>query len=236
MNRLDGECDKRCEDYLAYIAAHPELAKVPGDAGVIILRHAKDICRAEQVAGERAKRKGYPESWAHIGLVYSDEYLSIVRDPVRFPNGQFGTYIRVLQRRENFPGVAILAMHTGRIVLLEHYRHATRDWHWEIPRGFGESESAEQNATAELREELGAEWSRLEPLGSIHTNSGLLSERVSLFYAEISRYGLMEDKEAIRSVKVFPVGEVKDMLRTGIITDAFTVAAIGFAEWQGFIK
>lgn len=232
----DDEFHRRYEEYTRYLAANPTLRDVPPDAGLQILTEEADMLRAEEVAKRRAVGKGNPESWAETGLVYTDEYLSIVRDAVRFPNGELGTYIRVLQRREDFPGVAILAMCRGKLVLMDHYRHATRGWHWEIPRGFGETDSPERNAKLELREELGAECLRLDRLGTIHTNSGLLSEHVHLFFAEIDSYRNAEDKEPIRSIESFEPSYVRDLLCKGQITDSFTVAAVGFAEWHGFLK
>lgn len=229
------ESARRSEKYAEYLSDHPALTDIPADAGIELITDPVEMSQVEGIASERLNRKGYPDNWAHVGVAYTDEYLNILRDAVRFPNGQVGTYIRVLQRQENFPGVAVLPICKSRIVLVEHYRHATRDWHWEIPRGFGETASPETNARLELREELGAECSRLELLGKIHTNSGLLSEQVHLFYAEIGEYTVAENKEPIRAVDSFDWASVKTLLCDGTITDSFTIAALGFAEWKGVI-
>lgn len=223
----------RFDEYSRYLSENPILDKVPDDAGISILRAESDASLAEERAVQRVSQQGHPESWAHIGIVYQDEYLAILRDPVKFPDGQFGTYIRVLQQQENNPGVAILPLCKGKIVLIEHYRHATQGWHWEVPRGFGESADSEQNARSEMREELLAECEKLEPLGFVHTNSGLLSERVHLFYAEISKFSRGEKKEPIRSIQSFCVDEVVAKLASGEITDSFTMAAVSLAKWKG---
>jgi ADP-ribose pyrophosphatase len=161
--------------------------------------------------------------------------VSIIRDAVRFPNGDLGTYIRILQRKEKLPGVAVLPTCEGKIVLIEHYRHATRDWHLEIPRGFGETASPETNARLEVKEELGTECLSLEPLGTIHTNSGLLSEHVHLFFARVQSCSITDKKEPIRAIKLLGLDDVKTLLCAGQITDSFTVAAMAFAEWRGFL-
>ncbi|MGP3928192.1 hypothetical protein [Streptomyces sp. 8N616] len=69
-------------------------------------------------------------------MVYEDAYVMLLRDPVRFPDGRTGTYIRSVSAMQE-PGCVVLPLLGGEVVLLEHFRHATRSWHWEVPRGFG---------------------------------------------------------------------------------------------------
>lgn len=66
------------------------------------------------------------------GVVYQDPYVLLVRDAVRFPDGRTGTYMRSVSATAA-PGCVILPLLGDRMVLIEHYRHATRSWHWEIP-------------------------------------------------------------------------------------------------------
>ncbi|WEV26700.1 NUDIX hydrolase [Streptomyces sp. 71268] len=137
-------------------------------------------------AVEAARRGAGAAPDAPVGVVYEDSYVTVVRDAVRFPDGTHGLYLRVLPRVAD-PGVVVLPiLPTGRVVLVEHYRHATRAWHWEVPRGMGEpGATGADSAARELREEIGARATELVPLGDVHPDTGLLGSRVELFAARI---------------------------------------------------
>ncbi|MFE2559016.1 NUDIX hydrolase [Streptomyces sp. NPDC059352] len=167
------------------------------------------------------------------GVVYQDPYMLLVRDAVRFPDGRTGTYIRSVSAA-GAPGSAILPLLGDRIVLIEHYRHATRSWHWEIPRGFGTAGlTGEANAAKELEEEIGARVRELFPLGSLHPDSGLTGDRVLLFAARIDSVGSLEIAEGIRGVLTLPFAEAESMIADGRITDGFTIAAMTRARLAG---
>ncbi|MFE6780355.1 NUDIX hydrolase [Streptomyces sp. NPDC057702] len=137
-------------------------------------------------AVEAARRGAGAAPDEPVGVVYEDAYVTAVRDAVRFPDGSHGLYLRILPRAAG-PGVVILPLTpAGRVVLVEHYRHATRAWHWEAPRGMGEADSTgAENAARELREEIGARATELVPLGDLHPDTGLLGSRVELFAARL---------------------------------------------------
>src|SRR5437879_337758 len=145
---------------------------------------------------QRLKPKHLPTEWAQVGIAYQDQYRMILRDAVRFPNGLLGTYVRIV--RDGAPGVITLPVYQGQVLLIRHFRHATRTWHLEIPRGFGtKGLTSEENAKRELEEEIGAKPSRLISLGQIYPNTGMTSECNELFFAEVESYGNVEIEEAI---------------------------------------
>ncbi|GEB58356.1 NUDIX hydrolase [Streptomyces gardneri] len=167
------------------------------------------------------------------GVVYEDPYVLLVRDAVRFPDGRAGTYIRWMSPTAA-PACAILPLLGDRMVLIEHYRHATRSWHWEIPRGFGTTgHTGEANAAKELAEEIGARVQELLPLGSLHPDSGLTCDRVLLFAARIDSVGGLEAAEGIRGALTLPFAEAEAMIADGRITDGFTIAAMTRARLAG---
>src|SRR5260221_12364143 len=95
----------------------------------------------------------------------------ILRDAVCFPDGRLGIYSRMVG--DSTPGVIVLPIYQGPVLLIRHFRHATRTWHIEIPRGFGtKSFSSEENAFRELEEEVGATVSRLVSLGYVYSDTG----------------------------------------------------------------
>ncbi|MET7616999.1 NUDIX hydrolase [Streptomyces sp. NPDC005408] len=167
------------------------------------------------------------------GVVYEDPYVMLLRDPVRFPDGRTGTYIRSIGTTAE-PGCVVLPLLDGEVVLVEHFRHATRSWLWEVPRGFGTSGlGGEQNAAKELREEIGAGVRELIPLGAIHPDAGALGDRVLLYAARIDAIGDLAHGEGIRSTLTLPFAEAEEMVGDGRIMDAFTIAVLSRARLAG---
>ncbi|MFE9364886.1 NUDIX hydrolase [Streptomyces sp. NPDC006978] len=175
-----------------------------------------------------------PEAVAEAGgVMYSDRYITLLRDPVRFPDGSTGTYIRSVGGAPE-PGCAVLPLFDGGVVLVEHFRHATRSWHWEVPRGFGEPGLPPgENAAKELREEIGAEVLEVVPLGELHPDSGTTADRVALFAARIDGVGALETAEGIRGCVTVPFAEAEAMVGDGRVTDGFTIAVLMRARLAG---
>lgn len=169
---------------------------------------------------------GASQRSAGAGVAYADPFVTVVRDAVRFRSGRVGAYVRVLPTAGH-GGVVILPMSGGRIVLIRHFRHATRSWHWEVPRGMAmEGQTGEAAGRQEVREELGVQAGELRPLGSFHTDSGLTGASVDFFLTHLDRLGTLENEEGIDDVRLVTAGEFDDMVRTGEITDSFTIAAV----------
>ncbi len=83
-------------------------------------------------------------------------------------------------------GVSVLPILEGRFGLIRVYRHAIRDYVWEVPRGFiDEGETALTSALRELEEETGLSCREgdMRSLGMIAPEAGTLAGRVRLFAA-----------------------------------------------------
>lgn len=88
-------------------------------------------------------------------VVFRNACATLNNDIVRFPSGTTGEYLRF---HWNAPyGVMVFARdEQGRLLLINNFRHETRAWHWEIPKGVGiEGVAPLECAQAELREETG---------------------------------------------------------------------------------
>lgn len=168
-----------------------------------------------------------PSEGGPYGVLYSDAYITLVRDPVRFAGKYVGGYHRVMPVGEG--GAAILPVYEGRVILIRHFRHSTRQWHWEIPRGFSDpGESLEETARRELEEELKVTAAELRPLGMIHVDTGLSAAGSGLFWAVAETPPNLDEayEEGIeRAVMVTPA-ELDAMQGRGEVTDSFTMAAI----------
>jgi ADP-ribose pyrophosphatase len=124
----------------------------------------------------------------------------------------------------------------GKIVLLRHFRHATRSQHLEIPGGFGEpGVSAADQAREELREEIQAETDTLIELGDFYSNTGAESGCVELFLAKIRDLGRPQTSEGIAGVEIEPPRRVAEIIRDGGITDSFTIGAFTRAWLRGLL-
>ncbi|MFD8211990.1 NUDIX hydrolase [Streptomyces sp. NPDC059695] len=167
------------------------------------------------------------------GVVYQDPYVLLVRDAVRFPGGRTGAYIRSVSATAE-QGCVVLPFLGDRVVLVEHFRHATRSWHWEVPRGFGTAGLSDAaNAAKELQEEIGATVRELVPLGAVHPDSGITGDRVLLFAARIDAVGRLETGAGIRGSLAVPFAEAEAMIADGRITDGFTIAVMTRARLAG---
>lgn len=174
-----------------------------------------------------------PAEGGPYGVCYRDPYITVLRDPVAFRGGATGGYVRIVPSSGS-AGAAILPVCGDKVVLVRHFRHSTRRWHWEIPRGFGEpGESTERTARRELREEIGAEALELKPLGDMHADTGLTGGRAGLFWARVGPPAKTADDEGIDAVVLFTVRELDELLASGELTDSFTMAAILGARIRG---
>lgn len=183
--------------------------------------------------------KKHPQSWSNIGILLEDPHVLILRDLVKFPNDQVKGYIRLLNIADlnDGQGSAILPIKDGKILLLHHYRHATRQWHWEIPRGFGTPHMlAEDNAKKEIKEEIGGEIEELIDIGEYHNNTGIEGFSVRLFLAHISKASHVQIEEGIDYFDFFSVSKVEKMILNGEITDGFTIAAYTRAKLRGLLE
>lgn len=213
----------------------PELFRPGGPGTYEVLVEADDVAAAEQAQARQLAAAGQPVEWARTGIVYEDQYVVLVRDAIRSPTGRLGTYIRALAPDDS-PGVAVLPLLDGEIVLVEHFRHSIRGWQLEIPRGFGEpGYDAAANARKELAEEIGAEARELVPLGFFYPDTGFSDDRAELFLARIDAVGPLDREEGIARARVLSPAAVGGLIARGELTDSFTLVAFLRARLRGLI-
>lgn len=224
----------RQEEYFAFVRRHPEMFVNP-PKGFTILLEEDEIQEIEDSMAHQLEEKGMPAEWAQVGIVFQDQYGMILRDAVRFPDGSPGTYIRFVSENDGV-GTVMLPQHQGQILLIRHFRHATRKWHLEAPRGFGmPGLASEENARRELEEEIGAKALQLVPLGPIYPDTGMDASLVELFYAQIEAHGPLDTVEGITELLAVSVADFEAMIRENTITDGFTIAAYARAKLRGLL-
>jgi ADP-ribose pyrophosphatase len=217
-------------------AAFPDAFVNPPDAPIELLLDPAEVSAAEQAMSEALAKEGMSTSWARTGVAYEDQFMLIVRDAVRMPNGRLGTYIRTIDSGQG-AGVVILPRHRGKVVVIRHFRHSTRSWHLEIPRGFGTpGRTPEEDVRRELQEEIGVIPTTLESLGVVYPDTGLQGAAVHLFYAEIEDIPtITDDDEGIGAIRFVSPTELSQLIRDGEINDGFTIAAYTRATLRGFL-
>lgn len=215
--------------------SRPELFTNPPGAGFEILLDEAGIRDAETQAAARLQQAGAPPGWSEVGMAFRDQYILILRDAVRYVDGTLGTYIRMVSSFPGGVGVVILPVWQGKVLLINHFRHATRRWHLEIPRGFGPGPDPQRDAEREPQEEVGAEGVTLTGLGNTYPDTGTTDSQVALFYAEVDSYGKPELNEGITDIRPTPLAEFELMIANANLEDGCLLAAYAQAKARNLI-
>lgn len=216
------------DSYFTLLEKYPHLFSPQGSykqKEIEIVLQKEEIKKIEQTAKERLIKKGIPPEkaleWSKIGVICEDNYLYWLRDAVIFPSGVTGTYDRIMWKTNLTPpaGAAVLPILPNRkIVLNINFRHATRSWELEMPRGLSEkNETAIQTAKREATEETGYEMEELVYLGTLTPDNGILASQVPVFLANAaSKVQKEEDPtEAILNNPSFTLEELKMLFKKG---------------------
>jgi ADP-ribose pyrophosphatase len=170
---------------------------------------------------------------------------------VKFPNGTYGVYGRIVWKSslKGIGGIAVLPIsEDGKIYLNINFRHATRSWELELARGgVNQFESIEQAACRELKEETGLISNKLVYLGEMLPDSGLTNTRVPVYLARVIRKekSNQEDSEAIIGTELLSIDEIKNGFNRGFIMKEINGVTqkinirdpfLSFALFQAMIK
>lgn len=156
-----------------------------------------------------------------VGVIMQDKYWLWVNDACIFPNGKKGVYGRILwvKSLEATPGVVVMPITADdKIILNCNYRHATRSWEIELPRGcvnFGEE--IEAAAKRETMEETGMLVDDLFLLGEITPDTGSTNSVIPIYVARVieKQNSQLEDSEAIEDILYMSITEVKQAFIRG---------------------
>ncbi len=226
--------DSTLVDYMTLVQTYPMLFLNPDKEGYVILLEEDEIREVEALVAQRLRRKKLPIEWAKVGIVYRGQEGLILRDAVRFPDGFCHTYIRFVNL-ESIPGVAVLLLHQGNVLLMRRFHHATRRWHLQIPRRYGvKSLSAQENVHKMLMDELGLVATRLVSLGQVQPGTGLGTDHDKLFLAHIETSEIVPVSTALFEHFSVSLVEFERLICENTITDSFTIAAYAQAKLHGF--
>jgi ADP-ribose pyrophosphatase len=157
--------------------------------------------------------------------IYNGPVFGIRRDEVIEPSG-----VRAIREVITHPGsvVVLPVLPDGRILLIRQYRHATRQYLWELVAGrMDPGETPKAAAARELIEETGYRAKRLRVFLEVFPTPGFLEEKMFLLLAEGLTAGQAEPEEDEKIIsRAYKRKELEEMIRSGKLRDAKSIAGL----------
>jgi len=172
---------------------------------------------AEKIGGWKTKS---------TNVVYENPWIKISHEEVITPKDTDGIY-GVVHFKNTAIGV-VPVDDEGNTWLVKQSRYALNQYTWEIPEGgCPEDEEPINAAKRELEEEVGLQAGHWEQLMTMHLSNSVTDEFCVVFVARDLFAGTqqLESTEDIEYKKL-PLADAIDMVKSGEITDAISVAAL----------
>ncbi|MEH7275661.1 NUDIX hydrolase [Neobacillus vireti] len=152
--------------------------------------------------------------------------FEIIQEDVTLPNRTDMHFSYV-----NFSnGVCILPItDDGRVICIRQYRHAVKEWQWELPAGAIDHDDKDPLSAAkrELEEETGFQAANWIDLGSVFPSPGSTSEQIFLFAATnlIQKEQKLEATEQI-DLHAIEMTELNQLINSGQFKHGAGLAAV----------
>lgn len=219
--------------YLALMKRRPELFQNKREKGAIkIITDKKRIFAEQKKIRARFRKENKPASWIDIGILAEDEWAYILRDLVEFPDGRVGGYTRWINRKSSEGGgfnSVLMCVQGDRVLMIRKFRHEERNWSWEFPRGFGEPGlTAEKNARAELKEEIGVSNAKLTCLMKVKEGKG----GTAVFLVEIPKGHkiVLDTGEGLSKYRWVKMSKLEQIVKKGQLSDWFSLWAFALMK------
>lgn len=172
-----------------------------------------------------AKRKAQKVRIIRSKTIYTGPVFGIRRDELVEPGG-----VRTTREMITHSGsvVVLPILSDGRVILIRQYRHAARQFLWELVAGrIDEGESPRKAAARELIEETGYRAERFQIFLDFFPTPGFLEERMFILLARGLAEGIAqpEEDEQIES-RAYSQKELEQMIQKRIIRDGKTIAGL----------
>ena len=157
--------------------------------------------------------------------IYTGPVFGIRRDELVEPGG-----VRTTREMITHSGsvVVLPVLPDGRVLLIRQYRHAARQFLWELVAGrIDEGESPRKAAARELMEETGYRAKRFRIFLDFFPTPGFLEEKMFILLAEGLTEGIAQPEadEKIES-RAYGRKELEQMIQKRIIRDGKTIAGL----------
>jgi ADP-ribose pyrophosphatase len=160
-------------------------------------------------------------------IIYEGKAFGVRRDELIEPTG-----VRTTREVVTHPGsvVVLPVLPDGRIVMVRQYRHATRQYLWELVAGRMEpGENPKKGAQRELIEETGYRATKFRVFLDVFPTPGFLEERMYILLAEgVSAGEAAPEEDEKIVVTPFTRKQLERMMRTGKLKDAKSIAGLLF--------
>jgi len=159
--------------------------------------------------------------------IYEGLVFGIRRDEVIEPSG-----VRATREVVTHPGSVVIlpVLPDGRILLIRQYRHAARQYLWELVAGrMDPGETPKVAAARELMEETGYRAKRMRVFLDVFPTPGFLEERMFILLAEGLTAGEAEPEEDEKIIsRAYNRKQLEEKIRDGKLRDAKSIAGILF--------
>ena len=162
-------------------------------------------------------------------ITYENPWIKVREDSVLKPNGDPGIYGVV--EFKNL-AIGIVAVNKKKeIVLVGQYRYPLNEYSWEIPEGgCPAGEKPLSAAKRELLEETGLKARKWTRLFEMTLSNSSTNERAVVFLAtDLSQHDAEPEDTEVLKRKTIKLRKAIDMVLSGEITDAISVAALLYA-------
>lgn len=156
--------------------------------------------------------------------IFTGKVITLQVDTIMLEDGSHTTREIV-----KHPGAAaVVAIHNGKLIVVEQFRKAIGKIQIEIPAGkLDPNEEPMKAAARELEEETGFRAVELSLIHSCYTSPGFADELLHIYYTDQVEQGMQsldEDEDVI--VKEISLEEAETLLANGQISDVKTIVAI----------
>ncbi|MCR5687174.1 MAG: NUDIX hydrolase [Lachnospiraceae bacterium] len=161
-------------------------------------------------------------------LIHNGAIVDIYQDRMQLPDGSEENFDFI---KHKGAAAVVPVLSDGRIVMVRQYRNAIDSYTLEIPAGGlnGADEPTKTAANRELEEETGyhADMADMDFLLSLYTTVAFCNEKIDIYVARnLTKTEQHLDDDEFIDVSVHTPEELRDMVLSGKIVDAKTIAAI----------
>lgn len=158
-------------------------------------------------------------------MVFQGKVFGVRRDDVLEPGN-----IRATREVITHSGSVVLlpVFDDGKILLIQQYRYAARQYLWELVAGrIDKGESVKKAAARELKEETGYKAKRFSEFLEMFPSPGFLEERMHILLAQGLSGGKAEPEADEKIIsRAFKVDQLVDLMQKRELRDAKSIAGI----------